>query len=85
MINWCTDCGQPFETDQKWKHLCSKCWLKQKHPELYRKKYEMAEIVCKRCKKVFVDEAWKDFCYPCWIADQEERKREDLEEREQYK
>jgi len=45
----------------------------------------MSEIICKRCKTVFTDEAWKDFCYPCWIADQEERKREDLEEREQYK
>lgn len=85
MINFCNDCGDPFETDQKWKHLCSKCWLKHKHPALYEKRYLMKEITCDRCGMVFWDEGWKTRCSTCWRDAREELQREDVEEREQYK
>lgn len=85
MINWCADCGEPFETDATWKTLCKKCWLKQNHPESYKNKYELLEIECERCGEVFVDEGWKTMCFRCWTEDMKEQKIEDLEEREQFK
>jgi len=85
MIKSCSDCGDPFETDHAWMTRCYKCWLKWKHPDLYKKRFEIAEIKCELCGEIFVGEGWKTFCPGCYIKNIENGKREDLEEREQFK
>jgi NMD protein affecting ribosome stability and mRNA decay len=80
----CRECQKPFPVDAKWKDLCYHCYLKTKNPKKYKEHFEMADITCVRCGKVFVDEAWKDLCYPCFIIHKKELELEDLEEREQF-
>lgn len=81
MINLC-ECGDVI--DESWKTLCKKCYLKKYKPGIYKKQYEIGEIVCKKCGNIFVDELWKDLCFRCWVVGKEEAKILDLEEREQF-
>ena len=83
-INNCKYCGKPFPADAKWKTTCYQCWIKREKPNEYAKRFEMADIECKRCGEMFIDEAWKDICFRCWLAEKHEGEMNDLEEREQF-
>ena len=83
-ITTCKECGDSIVVDEKWKTLCGKCWLRINHPEAYKRKYLMNDIICERCGCVFQGAAWKTLCNGCWLIDLEERKQLDLEEREQF-
>ena len=83
-ITECKECGESIVVDEKWKNLCTACWLKKNHPEAYKKKYLMNDIICDRCGTIFQGAAWKTLCNGCWLIDLQEKQENDLEEREQY-
>lgn len=83
-VTKCKECKEGIVVDAKWKNLCTKCWLKINHPEEYEKRYLCNDIICERCNTIFVGALWKSLCPGCWLIDLNERKQEDLEEREQF-